>query len=476
MYRLLVPGRRFALLLALILVMFTGSLSVSGAHRDSTARAATPAAQLIHVDGAQGTDSATCGADPGPAACQTIGYALDNRATAGATVSVAAGVYQETIVLRPGVKVQGAGAETTTIDGGGSGPVVTAAGAAIGDAVVLSGFTITGGQASQGAGITIRDGAAPIVEHNVLQGNTADFGGAMHLDACSPTVRDNTIRDNSATYNAGGIYVWQGAPLISGNTIAGNSSGWGGGLFVNGSAGTISGNVIKDNTASAGGGGIQVYGLATCAISGNTIESNSASPTEPMGGGGLNIDVAASPVLSANVVRDNTGLAGAGINLGGTGSGTLTAHGNIICSNGGYQFYNETTQSVDLTGNWWGTNSPGSNQIYGPAHYDPWISMSAYAIPARVTVPGTVTVRAVLHGDGYPAPDGTPIAWRTTLGTLHTSASSTAGGVAQTVLSSASAGQAVVTATDPCGFSVETAVWFLGSVRVYVPLLLYVTR
>ena len=145
MYRFPDTGRRLALCLALILVMFTGSLSVSGAHRDSTAFAATPAAQLIHVDGAQGTDSATCGANPGPAACQTIGYALDNRATAGATVSVAAGTYYETIALRPGVKVQGAGADVTTIDGAGTGPVVTAAGAAIGAAVVLSGFTVTGG-------------------------------------------------------------------------------------------------------------------------------------------------------------------------------------------------------------------------------------------------------------------------------------------------------------------------------------------
>jgi len=471
MYRFPGAGRRLAQLVALILVIFTGSLSVSGAHRDSTAFAATPAAQLIYVDGAQGTDSATCGANPGPAACQTIGYALANRVAAGGTVSVAAGTYRETITLKPGVKVQGAGAETTIIDGNGTGPVVTADGAAIGDTVVLSGFTVTGGQAASGAGITIRNGAAPLIENNTIRNNTADFGGAMHIDASAPTVRDNTIRDNTATSNAGGIYVWQGAPAISGNTIEGNSSGWGGGLFVNGSAGTISGNIIQENTATAGGGGIQVYGLATCAISGNTIESNSASPTEPMGGGGLNIDVAASPVLSANVVRDNTGLAGAGINLGGTGSGTLTAHGNVICGNSGYQFYNETPQSVDLTGNWWGTNNPGSNEIHGLANYDPWIAMSAYAIPARVTVPGTVTVRAVLHGDGYPAPDGTPIAWRTTLGTLHTSASSTAGGVAQTVLSSASAGQAVVTATDPCGFSVETAVWFLGSVRVYMPLL-----
>ena len=302
----------------------------------------------------------------------------------------------------------------------------------------------------------------------------------MHIDVSSPTVRDNTFQDNTASANAGALYIFEGAPTITGNTFERNSSAWGGGLFVNNSAATISHNVIRDNSA-IGGGGLEVYWQSTCTITDNLIENNTASETDPDGGGGgFEISSSASPVLSGNTIRSNSGGKGAGIKIAGppeAGSyGAPAIHGNTLCGNQGYQFYHEPTTSLDLSGNWWGTNSPGSAEIYGPANYDPWITMSAYAIPARVTAPGTVTVRAVLHGDGYPAPDGTAIAWRTTLGTLHTSASSTAGGVAQTVLSSASAGQAVVTATDPCGFSVETTVWFLGPVRVYVPLLLSVTR
>jgi len=297
-----------------------------------TATATVPPLATVYVNAAAGSDSPACGASAGAAACKTIGYALANRVAAGGTVSVAAGTYTERITLRPGVTVQGAG--VTTLNGGGGGPVVTADDATIDATTVLAGFTITGGQATNGAGITIRNGAA------------------LHVDNSAPTVRNNTIQNNTGVYNAGGIYVWQGAPVISGNTIQNNTSGWGGGLFINHSAATVSGNTIRDNTATAGGGGLQVYDLATCTISGNTIEGNHSSATEPMGGGGLNIDVAASPVLTGNIIRNNTGLAGGGINLGGTGAGTLSAHGNLICGNEGYQFYNETTYAPDVTGNW----------------------------------------------------------------------------------------------------------------------------
>jgi len=474
MYRFPGAGRRLAQLVALILVMFIGGLSVSGAHRDSTAFAATPAAQLIYVDGAQGTDSATCGANPGPAACQTISYALDHRTTAGSTVSVAAGTYYETITLRPGVAVQGAGADVTTIDGNGAGPVVTADGAAIGDTVVLSGFTITGGQATQGAGITVRNGAAPIIEHNVLQGNTADFGGAMHIDACSPTVRDNTIRDNSATSNAGGIYVWQGAPSISGNTIQGNSSEWGGGLFINHSAAVVSSNTVSNNSAIQGGGGLYVFDYATATISSNRIENNQAPGTDSWaGGGGLAIGVDCSPTVIGNFIRGNTAVYGGGIKINidsGNPPGTLTAHGNIVCGNSGYQFYNETATAVDITGNWWGTNTPGAAQLYGPATYSPAIALTLSANPTTVIVPGASTVQATLQGGDYTVPNGTILTWSTTLGTLNPPSSATANGSAQTSLSSAATGTASVAATDPCGFTVTAAVNFVIG-RAYLPLL-----
>ena len=331
---------------------------------------------------------------------------------------------------------------------------------------MLSGFTVTGGSAEKGGGLRILNGAAPVIEQNVFQGNTAGrSGGAIYTEDASPTIRNNTLRENTAVVFGGAIHTWLGAALIQGNTIENNTADWGGGLMVDLSAATVSGNTLRGNRAS-GGGALLIYNAATCTVTGNLIEGNHASATEPMGGGGLNIDVAASPVLTANVIRNNTGLAGGGINLGASGLGTpsgLTAHGNILCGNEGYQFYNETTAQVDLTGNWWGTNAPGAAQLSGPATYSPAIAMSVSANPAAAAVPGTSTVKATLQGGGYRVPDGMALTWRTTLGTLDPTGSATANGVAQTSLSSAAAGTASVTAADPCGFTAGTTVSFAAA-------------
>jgi len=439
----------------------TGYGTDDNAHQDLITGGPT---HVVYVDGSSGDDTLICGTNVGADACKTISYALTNRVAAGGTVSVAAGTYNERITLRAGVKVQGAGASVTTLNGGGGGPVVTADGAAIGAGTVLAGFTVTGGQAASGAGITLRNGAAPVIENNVLQGNTADYGGAVHVDNSTPTIRNNVFRNNTATNNGGALYTYRGAPAITDNTFENNTAQWGGALFLDDAAGSIAGNTIRANTASGGGGGILVYWTATCAITGNLIENNHSSATQPMGGGGLNIGASTSPVVTGNVVRNNTGLAGGGINFGGDPLGGVygapALHGNVLCGNEGQQFYNETTYTPDLTGNWWGTNTPGATQLYGPATYTPAIVMTIVANPATVVVPGSSTVQATLQGGGYRVPDGTTITWSSTLGTLNPPSSATANGSTQTTVSSNTPGTAAVSAADACGYTVSTSVNF----------------
>lgn len=72
-----------------------------------------------------------------PSEYKTIQAAIDT-ASSGDTIQVAAGKYTGKIVLREGVILQGAGADVTTIDGGGKGNVVEGATGA-----VLEGFTVT---------------------------------------------------------------------------------------------------------------------------------------------------------------------------------------------------------------------------------------------------------------------------------------------------------------------------------------------
>lgn len=91
----------------------------------------------------------------------TIQAGID-AASAGDTVHVAAGTYYENITLKSGVIVQGAGAGVTTINGGGSGKVVTANN--VDSAARLDGFTIIG---NRGFGIWNLS-SSPTISNNII--------------------------------------------------------------------------------------------------------------------------------------------------------------------------------------------------------------------------------------------------------------------------------------------------------------------
>jgi len=178
-----------------------------------------------------------------------------SEARDGDTIIVNPGTYNETISMKSGVKIYGAGAEVTVISGDGSGPVVTASGVEIMGNAVISGFTITGGNADHGAGIYIHN-ASPTVENNIVTANSATFfGGGICIEGGLPTIRNNVIVSNSAAVFGGGMYVANGSPAIINNTIIGNSAAIsGGGIFNLRGSPIIGNNIIANNTAFSSGG------------------------------------------------------------------------------------------------------------------------------------------------------------------------------------------------------------------------------
>ena len=106
---------------------FVTATSVSDPTTTGTATLITTAMGEVWVD------DDWAGSSPGdPVDGHTFGYdafaniqeAIDAVASPG-HVHVAGGTYYENIVLKDGVQLLGAGAEVTTIDGGGAGSVVT---------------------------------------------------------------------------------------------------------------------------------------------------------------------------------------------------------------------------------------------------------------------------------------------------------------------------------------------------------------
>ena len=189
----------------------------------------------------------------------------------------------------------------TVIDGGGQGPVVT-----IGPwtddrpGTRFEGFTITNGQAEEGAGMFIVS-ASPLVRGNRLVGNQAlDRGGGLLILNAAPIIQDNDIEGNIANgIGGGGIYSVRAQATIVGNRILANHAprGSGGGVHIDAGNVELEANQIVANRARAGAG-IHAGTNAVAALHNCVIAMNSAQEQ----GGGLLIEDAFAELINVTVV------------------------------------------------------------------------------------------------------------------------------------------------------------------------------
>jgi uncharacterized repeat protein (TIGR01451 family) len=357
-------------------------------------------------------------ADPGDGACATLAdrctlraAIMETNALVGAdTIVLPSGVYTLTIAgsgedmaamgdldIADDLSVEGAGAESTRIDGNSSqvnDRVVHVIGSGV--KVVVTGVTVQGGREAGDAGGGIRaDGElslenAAVVENigdgvsghvltvtNSLVGHNT--GRGIRCESCRLTVVDSTILENeksgiqvqygdvsvirSMIHDNGerGIWGFDVDLLVESSTIRGHTYGEGGsGIGLNGTA-TISNSVISDNIASWAGGGIRCDGnlvVIRSTICGNTTGSY---------GGGIyanrGLQIADSTVCS------NTASLGGGIYVGAATSLTnatvsgnsANEHGGGIAVGGGLVHINNVT----FTGNRADADSDGSGDAGG---------------------------------------------------------------------------------------------------------------
>ncbi len=231
------PGQQYA---ALNTVQRTVMTNVC--HFSEFALLAEP---LLYVDGAAGQDNDACGAQATP--CRTIGHTLASRATGGATLHVAAGVYPENltidnlaVTLRGGYTPTPAGwmprTGETVIDGGGVERVLLVHG---GSDVVLEDLTLTGGRAPEqacwGGGLSVTNGHATlrrvVVRDNVARCTSGQSGGGAGggLDAnndegpASLRVEDSLILRNQAGDHGSALSTWQTTVDLVNVVAAGNN-------------------------------------------------------------------------------------------------------------------------------------------------------------------------------------------------------------------------------------------------------------
>lgn len=271
----------------------------------------------LYVDA---SGSATPPYDNWSSAAHTIGTAL-GAASAGDTVWVADGVYSEVgggagnwtngVIVPPGVTLASAnGPAAATLHGANVRRCVYLAGSN----TVLSGFTLTGGVATnedaylEGGGAYCADYAT--ITNCLITSNRAYRGGGVYVSA---GYLDNChVIDNEALEGGGGIYGWENDADFGGRirscTVRGNTGLVGAGL--RGRYVEVDRCVFSENQTSAGsydGGAMLVWYPASiirnCLVSSNACGRN---------GGGLYL-VNGPRVLNCTIVANEAGERGGGL-------------------------------------------------------------------------------------------------------------------------------------------------------------------
>ena len=231
------------------------------------------------------------------------------------------------------------GPAATILDGQNARRVVRC-GAGETSASIIDGFTITGGAAVDGAGVSVENASHPTIMNCVITGNNAtDHGGGIWCtDSSSPTFVWCTISNNTAGDSGGGsgggLRIDDASmPLIQECTISENTAYRGGGLSIygTGTSPTITSSVISDNTCAGLGAGVAAYD-ASPVITDSSITGNVS------GGvcGGLLLQNTQSSITGC-IISGNAGSYGAGVYTW-QSSDVLTdctISGNIASGNGG---------------------------------------------------------------------------------------------------------------------------------------------
>lgn len=223
-------------------------------------------------------------------------------------VLVGPGTYYENIIWP---NIQGIhlmsefGPDQTIIDGDAVGRVITIA-SGVDSTTIIREFTIQNGYHTEfGSGIYC-DSSSPIITGNTIRWNTTGwymdptYGGGICCKASSPIIRHNTITENYATASGAGIHCdSSSSPIIASNTIIENT--------------------LATFPPYGAGGGI------SCSFSSLTISNNTISDNWPEG---IHCESSSSAIISSNIIADNSRYG-----IGFTGVGSPSVINNIITGN-----------------------------------------------------------------------------------------------------------------------------------------------
>jgi parallel beta-helix repeat protein len=225
--------------------------------------------------------------------------------------------------------------EQTIIDANQAGTVVSIAGGQDAN-TILRGFTITGGNATNGHAGGIWCYSAPTITRNIIKGNyasykgggiyfygssaaalvkdnriinnTATYAGGVFCDASSrPRLEDNFIGYNTATTTGGGVCCSRNTGTVDslGNTIVSNRAVWGGGMYIELASVNVVNNLFLGNIAALKGGAFEIVSsnpeVGDPNVVNNTIVHNKAPS-----GSGIYCKGFMRPLIANNIIAFGT--------------------------------------------------------------------------------------------------------------------------------------------------------------------------
>jgi len=175
----------------------------------------------------------------------------------------------------------------------------------------------SGNSALRGGAITCWNSSPPTstpeISKNIIVDNLAEEqgGGICCWINTRPLITDNYISNNSTQTDGGGIYCTQSMSTILNNTIKGNSAEIGGGISCYSCSPDIVNNIIACNLADWGGG-VDCIDLASPMMTNNTIVGNTAVYE----GGGIYSRGFSIPNVANSILWNNIATTGAQIGIG----------------------------------------------------------------------------------------------------------------------------------------------------------------
>jgi hypothetical protein len=357
---------------------------------------------------------------------EAINYSLTLANPSTITFSSAVfGKTPQTIVLALGTlsltnlattTIVGPGANLLTVSGAGTFRVFDISGPA-----VLSGLTISQGQADNGAGIRNYRSALALTDCTISDNGTLSLlgpahGGGLYAVEGTTSLTNCTVTGNSAVLNGGGLAAAGGTIALTGSTISANKIGFsGGGLSVDGATATLTGCTVSGNSSLGTGGGLFVspegkLTVANSILIGNTAEANGAA------GGGLASSSGTATITNCTITGNSATGRGSGGGLAVSGGTTsvinCTITGNSAPAGGGLYTTSQAATLIntivagqksggDVAGNY---NDDGGNLISGSPLLAP-LGDYGGPTPTMALLSGSPAIGGGTTGTGVPSTD-----------------------------------------------------------------------